>query len=230
MRRALRFLLNALAVLAVLLALVIGAAALRVRAMTEDARATWPPSGSFVTVAGGQRLHYADTGESTPGRHTIVLLHGNPGTIHDFDRLVPLLAKTTRVVAFDRPGHGYSDRMDMSTSTPSAQARAIHAALLELRVERPIFVGHSWGGALSMMYAMEFPTDVAGLVLVGTRGYPIEGPPDPLYSLLRTPVVGPVLRHSLAGAFAPGPIERRVADAYRPSLGRSLNSRRVSRR
>ena len=216
MRRALRFLLKTLGLLAVLLALALGAAAWRVRTMTSHAHATWPASGRYVTIPGGQRLHYADTGQAAPARHTVVLLHGNPGTIHDFDRLVRLLAPTTRVIAFDRPGHGYSDRLGMRESTPTVQARAIHAALVQLGVERPIIVGHSWGGALAMAYAMEFPADVAGLVLVGTRAYPIEGPPDPLYSLLRTPLIGPVLRHSVASIVAPGPIENRVAGAYRP--------------
>ena len=227
MRRALRFLLKAFGLIAVLLVLILGAGALRVRARTNDANATWPPSGRFATVGNGQRLHYADTGQAVPGKHTVVLLHGNAGTIHDFDRLVPLIAATTRVIAFDRPGHGHSDRTGMRESTPAAQARAIHAALVQLGVSRPIIVGHSWGGALALTYAMEFPADVAGLVLVGTRAYPFDGPPDPLYALLRTPVIGPVLRHSVAAIAAPGPIESRVAAAYRPDsvhtdhLGRS---------
>jgi pimeloyl-ACP methyl ester carboxylesterase len=216
MRRVLRILLKALGLLALLVALILGVAALRVRASTKSAQAAWPRAGQLVTVAGGQRLHVADTGQQTPGRHVVVLLHGNAGSMHDFDRLVPELARTSRVIVVDRPGHGYSERASMEQSTPSAQARAIRAALTQLGVERPILVGHSWGGALALAYALDFPADVAGLVLVGTRAYPYEGPPDPLYALLRTPVIGPALRHSIVPMFAGGPIERRVVAAYRP--------------
>lgn len=215
MPRALRLVLKTLALLGAVLAILLGAGALAVRAMVARAEAAYPAPGRFLTIPGGRRLHFSESGLEGSGTHTVVLLHGNSGTLRDFDPLVPLLAARTRVIAFDRPGHGYSDRPSVR-ETPAAQARAIRAALGELRVERPILVGHSWGGALALAYAMEFPAEVAGLVLVGTRAYPYDGPPDPLYTLLRTPVIGPVLRHSVVPLVARGPIERRVAAAFRP--------------
>ena len=69
-----------------------------------------PPTGRFVTVD-GVRLHYIEKGEGPP----VVLLHGNVVTAEDFETsgVLDLLAKRHRVIAFDRPGFGYSDRPHM---------------------------------------------------------------------------------------------------------------------
>ena len=66
-----------------------------------------PPTGRFVTVD-GVRLHYIEKGEGPP----VVLLHGNVVTAEDFrtSGVLELLARRHRVIAFDRPGFGYSDR------------------------------------------------------------------------------------------------------------------------
>ena len=66
-----------------------------------------PPTGRFVTVD-GVKLHYIDRGEGPP----VVLLHGNVVTAEDFrtSGVLELLARRHRVIAFDRPGFGYSDR------------------------------------------------------------------------------------------------------------------------
>ena len=197
------------------IALILSATALWVSRIPARAAAAHPPTGRFLTVA-GTRLHYVDLGRDSGGAPPIVLIHGNPGAIEDFDRLIPVLATSHRVIALDRPGHGYSDRPDVQAATPLAQARQLHAALEQLGVHRPILVGHSWGGALALAYALEFPNDAAGLALLGTRAYPDPEPPDALYVQLRRPVIGPLLRHTLVPIFGRGTLEARFAAAYRP--------------
>ena len=66
-----------------------------------------PPTGKFVEVK-GVRLHYVEEGEGEP----LVLLHGNAGMIQDFacSGLIHRAARRYRVIVFDRPGFGYSDR------------------------------------------------------------------------------------------------------------------------
>jgi alpha/beta hydrolase fold len=67
-----------------------------------------PPSGRYISVE-GVRLHYLDKGEGRP----VLLLHGNVVTADDFalSGLLDLAAgRQCRVVAFDRPGFGYSNR------------------------------------------------------------------------------------------------------------------------
>lgn len=198
-----------------LVALTLGAAALWVNRLTARAAATYPPAGRSLTVDGA-RLHYVDVGSASNDEPPLVLIHGNPGAIQDFERLIPVLATSHRVIAVDRPGHGYSERPDMRGATPAAQARQLHVALDQLGVRRPILVGHSWGGALALAYAIEFPDDVAGLALLGTRAYPVEGPPDPLYALLRRPVIGPLLRHTLVPLLGRRTLDTRMSAAYHP--------------
>src|SRR4051812_9937225 len=66
-----------------------------------------PPEGSFLVVD-GVRLHYSDRGAGTP----VVLIHGNAVTGADWNRsgVADLLLRDHRVIMFDRPGFGYSDR------------------------------------------------------------------------------------------------------------------------
>ena len=63
--------------------------------------------GQYITVD-GTRLHYVDHGTGTP----VVLLHGNGSMIGDFisSGIIEQLGRGYRVVAFDRPGFGYSER------------------------------------------------------------------------------------------------------------------------
>ena len=145
-----------------------------------------PPQGLFTNVD-GIRLHYIDRGAGPP----VVLLHGNAVTLDDFNAsgLIERLAKEHRVIAFDRPGFGHSDRSRNRLWTPAAQAKLIRAALAKLDVERPIVVGHSMGTMIAMAMALEYPDYVGGLVLLGGYYYPTAR----LDALLTTPVAIPVL-------------------------------------
>src|SRR5205823_13253050 len=73
--------------------------------------------------------------------------------------------------AFDRPGHGHSDRPNHRDITVEVQAQMLHAALKELNVEMPIVVGHSWGGSLALAYALAFPKELAGAVLLAPAAF-----------------------------------------------------------
>ena len=127
-----------------------------------------PPTGRFVTVD-GVRLHYIDRGEGPP----VVLLHGNVVTAEDFQTsgLLDLLARRHRVIAFDRPGFGYSDRPHGSAWSARAQADLLRDALVILGINRPVVLGHSWGAAVALALALNHPSDgkrarsVVGLLL-----------------------------------------------------------------
>jgi pimeloyl-ACP methyl ester carboxylesterase len=146
-----------------LLAAALGALAFANYAAARRAERRHPPAGRFIEVA-GVRLHYSDRGHGQP----VVLLHGNIVTGDDFDTsgLVELLLPDHRVVIFDRPGFGYSERPQGRPWNAAEQAELIHAALGRLGVERPIVVGHSWGAILALALAARHQADLAGLVLV----------------------------------------------------------------
>ena len=105
------------------------------RYLAKKAERANPPVGRFITV-NGVRLHYFERGTGTP----LVLLHGNGSMIEDFrcSGLIDLAAKKYRVIAFDRPGFGHSDRPRSTIWTPEAQADLIAAALKKISVQRAI--------------------------------------------------------------------------------------------
>jgi pimeloyl-ACP methyl ester carboxylesterase len=117
-----------------------------------------PTSGAFVQI-GKLRIHYIEhPGNGIP----VVLLHGLPGTAEDWEDVTPLL-EGHRTIAIDRPGFGYSTGGYVPFNR---QLEAIDALLHKLHVVRPILVGHSYGGTISLGFAERYPSEVRGLVLV----------------------------------------------------------------
>lgn len=122
-----------------------------------------PPEGSFVTVM-GNRIHYVEQG---PGPETIVLIHGLTGVVQNFGYgLISDLAKTHRVIAIDRPGSGYSVRPDSSSASLAVQADVVAGVIDALHLGKPLLVGHSLGGAVSLATALRHPDKVRGLALI----------------------------------------------------------------
>lgn len=165
----------------------------------------------------GANLHFVIKGAGRP----VVLIHGNPGSCQDWARLYGPLSSRYQVIAFDRPGHGHSDRLNHQDVTVEVQAQLLCAALDQLRVERPILVGHSWGGALAMAYALQYPRDVSGLVLLAPAVYESDdgvsflskAPAWPLIgdlvNFLFTPLIAAwLVRTDLQKAFSPDPVPK----------------------
>lgn len=172
------------------------------------------PHGQFVEVE-TCRLHYVRQG--TPGRPAVVFLHGSDGFLQDFTGVMQAgLAGEFDMIAFDRSGHGLSGTPTLQGLTLPFQAHLIRAALRELGIVRPILVGHSWSAVLCLSYALDYPEETAGLVLLAPWVYPNADPPSPLirsarliggrlsYLLLAfTPLKRLLLRRGLAQAFYP---------------------------
>ncbi|SHG65438.1 alpha/beta fold hydrolase [Massilia sp. CF038] len=190
-----------------------------------------PPQGKFVDVD-GVRLHYVEQGEGP----ALVLLHGNGVFASDFELsgLLEQAARPYRVIAFDRPGFGYSERPDNNHWTPEAQAQLLYKALHQIGVERPILVGHSWGTLVALAMAIEYPKYIRAITLVSGYYYP-SARPDVLMATPAVPGLGHLLRNTLAPVlgrllwgsiikrmFAPSPVPERFQQmpkwmALRPS-------------
>lgn len=183
--------------IALLLVLLLLAAALVLYSSWQSLRATrtWPPEGSFVAldgVFGGQSLHYVDRGAARAGVTPVVLIHGASGNLRDMsESLVEPLSRETRVIAIDRPGHGWSARTaHPDIADPAVQARAIHEALARLGVVRPVILGHSWGASVAAAYALDFPDGLSGLVALSGALYPWPGGIAWYHRLVRMPLAG----------------------------------------
>src|ERR1700675_4555596 len=143
------------------------------RHLAKNAENNNPPAGQFLEV-NGVRLHYVERGSGTP----LVLLHGNGSMIQDFESsgLIDLTARDYRVIVFDRPGFGHSDRPRNIVWTPDAQAELIKHALARLGVSNAIVLGHSWGASLAVALALKYPDLIRGLVLASGYYYPTARP------------------------------------------------------
>lgn len=145
----------------------------------------YPPLGDFVEVD-GLRLHYLMAGEGPP----LILLHGASSNLRDFhSRLLPLLTPHYRVIAFDRPGYGYSER-PRDWPDPARIAQLVLDGAAQLGVERPLLVGHSWSGAVVMAALVTLPERIAGGALIGGVAGHWAGPIDWTYSVGGWPLLG----------------------------------------
>lgn len=128
-----------------------------------------PPVGRFVEAA-GLRIHYVEMGP--PEAPPVVLVHGATGNLNDmtFD-LAPRLAERHRVIAFDRPGLGWSERPAKEGWRPMVQTAVLREAAARLGVESPVVLGHSWGGAVATAWALQDP-GIRGAVVVSGATMP----------------------------------------------------------
>jgi pimeloyl-ACP methyl ester carboxylesterase len=174
---------------------VLAISALINRHLARNAESDNPPAGQFLEID-GVHLHYVERGSGPP----LVLLHGNGSMIQDFESsgLIDLAAKNYRVIVFDRPGFGHSDRPRNVVWTPAAQAELINSALQRLGVSHAIVLGHSWGASVAVALALKHPKLVQGLVLASGYYYPTLRPDVIALSAPAVPGVGDILGHTLS--------------------------------
>jgi pimeloyl-ACP methyl ester carboxylesterase len=202
----------------------------RVAARSAAAEAAYPPTGRLLQVHG--RALHADVSGTGPD---VVLIHGASGNTRDFTfDLAQRLAARYRVIAFDRPGLGWSDDAGDAGISPQGQAEILREAARQLGVERPVILGHSYGGAVAMAWALQDRDGPAALVLLGGATLPWPGGLGGWYSLTSSrlgratvvPLVSafaPMSRtqDAIAAIFAPDP----VPPGYAAYIGAGLTLR-----
>jgi pimeloyl-ACP methyl ester carboxylesterase len=156
-------------VIALIASLALAGAGYEALAAGGDAKA-YPPPGQLVDV-GGYRLHIQCAGTGSP---TVVLDAGLGGSSLDWNLVQGDLSQTTRVCAYDRAGMGWSDA-GPQPRTPDRIARELYTLLTNAGIEGPyVLVGHSLGGKNIRMFALQHPSQVAGMVLVDARSEYVE--------------------------------------------------------
>ena len=200
----------------------------------------FPPVGQFVEVTGG-KVHYVQDGAGPD----VILIHGAGGNLRDFTYdLMGRLTDRYRVTAFDRPGHGYTDRVPgiatgafaSDGDSPTAQANMLREAAQKLGVTDPIVAGHSFGGIVALAWAVggldqKTDQDAKGIVSFAGVSMPWPDPLGAYYtvngSALGGAIVVPVLSavatdqivtDAVAGTFAP----QTMPDDYAAHLGAPL--------
>jgi pimeloyl-ACP methyl ester carboxylesterase len=214
-------------------ALVLAVSAAANYALARRAERRHPPPGCFLTID-GVRLHYVERGPGdSENRPTIVLLHGVGAMTQEvmLSGLVEALATDHRVIVFDRPGFGYSERPRRQLWTPAMQATLLRDALDRLGVARAVIVGHSWGTLVALEMALRDADLTAGLVLLSGYYFPTFRPDVLLLSWPAVPVLGDVLCYTVSPwlgrltkpllykkLFAPAPVTASFAAGFPSEL------------
>lgn len=123
-----------------------------------------PPLGKLYEV-GGHKMHLYHTGNTNSGP-TVVLEAGSGAFSLDWYLVQQQVAKFAPVCSYDRAGHAWSE-LGPTPRTMKQAAFDLHRLLNKANLHGPyLMVGHSLGGFLVRVFAMEYPNDVAGMVLL----------------------------------------------------------------
>ena len=109
----------------------------------------------------GTRVHYVNYGK---GDEALVLIHGWTMNVDNWNDQIPDLAKRNRVVAIDLPGHGQSDKPQISYSMDYF-ARAVEAVMRHAKVKRAVLVGHSMGTPIARQFYRKYPQKTLAIVV-----------------------------------------------------------------
>jgi pimeloyl-ACP methyl ester carboxylesterase len=124
------------------------------------------PASDRLLEATGVKLHIQCEGDRKPGVPLVLLEAGAGNSAKTWRDVFGPIAQFARVCAYDRPGLGTSAQTPQPRR-PMDIIATLHALLAAAREPAPyVMVGHSWGGEIVRLYAMHYPTDVVGLVLI----------------------------------------------------------------
>jgi pimeloyl-ACP methyl ester carboxylesterase len=170
---------------------------------SEAAWEEYPPPGERVDV-GDYYLHVHVEGEA--GELPVVILdNGGTSLSAQWAWIMPELAEHTQVVAYDRPGMGWSGAPPEPIDAADA-VRDLRQALQALEIEGPyVLVGHSMGALTMRVFAQLYPDEVAGLVLIDPRDITWEGvyEEEPQLSSVALWTAGAVSRVGIVRLFGP---------------------------
>jgi pimeloyl-ACP methyl ester carboxylesterase len=122
------------------------------------------PADRYVQV--GNQLVYVEQA-GPPDAPPVVLIHGFGASSYSWRKILPGLSASYRTLAIDLNGFGYTQRpRDAESYSREGQVKLILGVLDALGIERAHFVGHSYGGALTLWTAAQHPERVRSFVLV----------------------------------------------------------------
>lgn len=151
---------------------------LRAGARETSAERDYPANGRIIDID-GTPVHVLIEGNGPD----LVLLHGASGNLRDWTYdFVDRVSDRYRVIMFDRPGLGWTGRLpgkagawNIANESPTEQAALLQKAAEIVGIERPIVLGHSFGGSVAMAWALNQPTETAAVVMAAAVSNPWPG-------------------------------------------------------
>lgn len=171
------------------------------------------PMDGRLVQAGPHVFHVAEQGQGRP----LLLIHGLAGQMRNFGRaMIDDLARDYRVIRIDRPGSGYSPRLPSGRAHLAEQADAVAALIDELELDKPVLVGHSLGGALSLALAIRHPDRVGALALIAPATQRIESVPEVFKGLVVPPAILPLVAWTVAVPIGVATQRKVLAEVFHP--------------
>ncbi len=193
----------------------------RASAREAQGEADYPPIGQLLDVDGTQ-VHAYVTGDGPD----LVLIHGAGGNLRDFAfSFADRLSANYRVIAFDRPGLGYTDRIgdgyggafSSDAESPREQAALLQAAAQQLGADKPIVLGHSFGGAVAYAWAVYHPDNISGLVSVAGVTLPWPGDLGYYYTVPGSSVGGAIVPPLVTAFVSQERVQRGITSTFDPN-------------
>jgi len=166
---------------------------------------------------GDRRLRWVEAGAGSP---TVVLdaAAGEPGSLA-WAAVLPVVGARTRVVAYDRAGLGASDPawpLDVGT-----QVDDLTAVIRATGNGPSVVAGHSWGGLLAQLAALQYPDVVAGLMLADPADEEFLSSPRQGFQH------GLALGQAVLDQYARGELAQTVLDTFRPFAEQLTDDRQL---
>lgn len=145
-------------------------------------------------VVNGMKVHYRTDGpqsDTTP----LVLLHGTSSSLFTWNKWTELLKDKHQIIRLDLPGYGLTGPHPEGDYSVETYLSFLQSFLSELGIKKCVLIGNSIGGEIAWRFALNNPTQVGKLVLIGAAGYPVEMEELPLsklplsYLWLRIPLI-----------------------------------------
>ncbi len=127
----------------------------------------------------GIRLSFLERGVKFRNQPSLVLIHGLMGCVETFIPFIDALPEDVHVIAIDLPGAGQSERRDDIDASLYRTAKLVGKTIDALKLEKPILVGHSHGGAVALSLAAHKRDAFTSLVLL-SPAHPYFTDSDPL--------------------------------------------------
>lgn len=149
--------------------------------------------GRFVSTVGGDVYVREWGNKSGPA---VVMIHGTTSHLQEFEvSLGPTLESKYHLVAYDRPGMGRSQLRTANADRLDIQAGTTADVIAQLGLDKPVVIGHSYGGAVALRLALDHPDKVSGLVLLAPASHPWGGGAPFFFDILAAPVSGEIVTH-----------------------------------
>lgn len=167
--------------------------------------------------SGGVRVHAETWGAAD--KPPVLLIHGASSDMAVFaPTVIPLLQADYHLAAYDRPGMGFTADRPREAHTLKVQANVAAGVIDALKLQKPIVVAHSYGGAVALRLALDHPDKISALVLIAPVAYTWPGGVSWHVGWSTNPLLGGFFNHVATRPFVDSAMRSGMAAAFAPSL------------